>query len=196
MSQSISGHDPGSETGPRQATPFTRAFYWAFLVMGIALILGGLTSWEPAGAIADLPKSLDLYGVGVNWGSVIHLVTGVPITVGAVLSLLGAQYRERIDESWRFEQAGAIFGAVGWFGLMLAVGVTHPSSLLDSMFPLACTISLIVRWFTLRGREKIVRPLYEAKVKDLADEIHANAVEIQVKAKEIQETQETQETQQ
>jgi len=185
------GHDQGSEIGPRQATPFTRVWYWAFLVMGIVLIIGGLTTWAPAGSIADLPDgtTVDVYGLGINWRPIIHLLIGVPISVGAIISLIGAKYRETIDESWRLEQAGAIFGIVGWIGFALAAGYQHPSSIVDMLFPLTCAISLVIRWFTLHHREKIIRPQYEAKVKNNAIEIQNAASDIQVKAKEIQETQ-------
>lgn len=160
------GHDPGAETGPRQATPFTRSFYWSFLAMGLVLLVAGFVPWEPAGAIADLPdgKNWDLYGWGLDWNTIVHIVLGASISTGAGISLFGARYREQIDQSWRLEQAGALIGAIGWFCFVLVVGFSHPSSLLDAMWPLSCSIALIVRWLTLHSREKTIRPLYESKV--------------------------------
>lgn len=183
--------DPGLETGPRQATPFTRVWYWAYLAMGLVLIVGGVTTWTPSGAIADLPNgtSIDTYGLGINWRPIIHLLVGIPISVGAIISLVGTQYRETIDESWRLEQAGAIFGIVGWLGFVLAAGYQRPSSVIDMMLPLACALSLVVRWVTLRHREKLVRPIYEETVKNNAIEIQTAAEDIRLKAKEIEETQ-------
>src|ERR1035437_9058406 len=96
----LSKDDPGAETGPRQATAFTRLWYWAFLVMGFILFLGGVTPWEPASLIADLPSGLNtnLYGSGINWNDIIHILLGLFIGTGAVVCLIGAQYRNRIDE--------------------------------------------------------------------------------------------------
>ncbi len=158
------GHDPGAETGPRQATPFTRVWYWAFLLVGLALVIGGLTPWEPAEAIADFPDAdaVNLYGWVVDWSMVVPIVLGIFITAGSVLSLVGAQARNRIDESWAYERAGALVGSAGWLGYMLAVGIARPSSLIDSVFPLAAALSLLVRWVTLRKRERVVRVAYEA----------------------------------
>ena len=185
------GHDPGAETGPRQATPFTRSFYWSFLAMGLVLFVAGFVPWEPAGAIADLPDGRvgDLYGLGIDWSAVIHIVLGGVITIGATISLYGARYREQIDHSWTLEQAGAVVGAIGWFCFVLAVGASRPSSLLDAMWPLSCSIALVVRWFTLRSREMTIRPLYESKVLSNAVEIEESAKAIQDKARKIQETQ-------
>jgi len=185
------GHDPGAEIGPRQATPFTRSMYWSFLAMGLVLLVAGFIPWEPAGAIADLPtdKAINIFGLGVDWGVVVHIVLGAFISVGAVISLFGALPRQQIDKSWRLEQSGAMVGAIGWLCFTLAVGATHPSSLIDAMFPLSFSVALSVRWLTLRNREKTIRPAYEEKVLGKAKEIEEKAKDIQEKAKQIQETQ-------
>lgn len=164
----IPGHDPGAETGPRQATPFTRTWYWAFLAVGIAIFIGGITPWEPEAAIADLPgpEVYNLYGWGIDWGSLIQIFIGVFIAVGAILCLIGAQYRTRLDESWRYERTGALVGITGWVAFVLAVGAVKPSSLVDLMFPLFCGVSLLVRWITLGTRSRIVRFAYRVKLKD------------------------------
>lgn len=162
------GHDPGAETGPRQATPFTRVYYWLFLVVGISLLIGGLTPWRPAVTLTDLHdwKAWDLYGLGVDWGAVLHIVLGIFITSGAIYSLLGAQYRTWINDSWRYERTGALLGAAGWAVFTLAVGYEKPSSLIDLLFPFSSAVSLIVRYITLGGREKYVRTAYHKKIQE------------------------------
>ena len=162
MSIENTKHDPGAETGPRQATPFTRLWYWAYLVMGIILFLGGVVDWEPSAAIADFPdlETFNPYGWNLNWNSIFHFLFGFVITVGSVFCLVGAQHRDRLDESWRYEATGALIGAAAWLSFMVVVGIARPFALIDSLFPLTAALSLIVRFKTLNHRERVFRTAY------------------------------------
>lgn len=160
-----SQHDPGVETGPRQATPFTRVWYIAFLVMGLALFFGGLLPWEPALAIADLPDGTDynLYGWGLDWSVLIHLALGSSISIGAAFSIYGAAWRERIDDSWVYERTGALIAVPGWIAFVLAICAEQPLALIDILFPFTAAIALTVRLVSLWRRERVVRVAYKEK---------------------------------
>lgn len=146
------GQDPGFETGQRQATAFTRVWYWAFLVMGFYLLSQSYQPLDP-----------DLQASGIPWWQGVALVAypiiiSIFITVGAGLGLVGAMAgRWIVTDSWSYERTGALLGVAGWTARFLSLLFDRPPTIMGALFNLTVGVSLAVRWITLRDREKNVR---------------------------------------
>lgn len=139
-----------SEGSERRATPFTRTWYASGLVLGVVLMLGGIfPRWEPSLAVATLP----------DW---VSLIVGVTITAGSVLLIYGSSSRVLLSLSWALEQSGCTVAGAGWLAFAVAAAWAYPMVFVPWVMALTMTISLMVRWRSLRRREEVTRAVVES----------------------------------
>ena len=131
----------------RRATPFTRAWYAVSLVIGTAILLGGLVAPLREDEVL-LPPWLILWLAGF-------------MIIGSILLLWGSRETPRLDRAWSTEQFGCYVAGAGWGTYGVADFFVEPRDFSSWMFGIAFLVTLIVRLITLNMREKVTRSVTE-----------------------------------